>query len=132
VAARCSPARSTPFSTSLREKLAAGALLAQFYMGVENVLKRISKYRGVALPQSPHWHADLLERFAPPPHDVLPALLDEDLLAALGPYRRFRHVMHHAYGFDLDWERMREGAEGIEPVFERFRERVTGYLRRLP
>jgi hypothetical protein len=48
---------------TLREKMAAGGFLSSFYMGVENVLKRISRYQGVPLPQSAHWHAELLDRF---------------------------------------------------------------------
>ena len=49
---------------TLREKMAAGGFLSSFYMGVENVLKRICKFREVPLPQSARWHAELLDRFA--------------------------------------------------------------------
>jgi hypothetical protein len=114
------------------EKLAAGALLSQFYMGVENVLKRISKYRDVALPDSAHWHAELLDRFVEPSHASLPALFDEKRARDLKPYRAFRHVVRHGYGFDLDWTRMQDGVANVEDVFERFRECVDEYLEHLP
>lgn len=42
-----------------REKTAAAAFLAQFYSGVENILKRISLYHGVPLPTGETWHVDL-------------------------------------------------------------------------
>ena len=36
--------------TSVREKTAASAFLAQFYSGIENILKRISHFNNVPLP----------------------------------------------------------------------------------
>ena len=73
----------------------------------------------------------LFERFCAPAFGPLPALFDDTLADRMRPYRRFRHVARHAYGFDLNWSQMKSGAEGIEPVFERFRERVVAYLERL-
>lgn len=35
---------------TMRERVAAGAFLMQFYNGVENLLKRISKHNGVPMP----------------------------------------------------------------------------------
>lgn len=49
-----------------REKTAAAAFLAQFYNGIENVLKRISLYHGVPLPIGETWHVDLFQRFCLP------------------------------------------------------------------
>ncbi|MFQ5570004.1 MAG: hypothetical protein ACE5G0_10035 [Rhodothermales bacterium] len=48
---------------TIREKTAAGAFFAQFYTGVENILKRISRYHGKSLPQGDIWHLELFERF---------------------------------------------------------------------
>ena len=50
---------------TLREKMAAGGFLSSFYMGVENVLKRISRYRdapatataGALRPEDTHFTA---------------------------------------------------------------------------
>ena len=61
---------------------------------------------------------------------------DEELVALLalatdlGAYRRFRHVVHHGYGFELEWERMQEGMQKVRSVFERFRAQVEAYLQR--
>jgi hypothetical protein len=35
---------------TVREKTAAAAFLAQFYSGIENILKRLSRFHGVELP----------------------------------------------------------------------------------
>jgi hypothetical protein len=77
---------------TVRKKAAAAAFLAQFYNGVENILKRICRYHDVPLPAGETWHVELFQRFCSPPHANLPLLFDETLAAALAPYRRFRHV----------------------------------------
>lgn len=61
---------------SVREKAAAAAFLAQFYNGIENILKRINRYHNVPLPTGETWHTDLFQRFCSPPHPDLPLLFD--------------------------------------------------------
>jgi len=114
-----------------REKTAAAGFLAQFYSGIENVLKRISKHHAVDLPAGDTWHIDLFKRFCFPPFGPLPNLFDESLAAVLAPFRKFRHVVYHAYGSQLEWERMREGIEAVDDAFAQFRLRLNDYLQRL-
>jgi len=116
---------------TVREKTAAAAFLAQFYNGVENTLKRISRFHAVPLPTSDTWHVDLFKRFCMPPYEPLPALFDEPLASALAPFRKFRHVVYHGYGFELDWSRMREGIERVESVFAQFKLVLSNYLHTL-
>ena len=113
---------------TVREKTAAAAFLAQFYTGIENILKRISRYHGVPLPSGETWHVDLFQRFCSPSHPDLPELFDEALASALAPYRRFRHVAFHGYGFQLDWGRMSEGVANVQDVFDRLKARLSEYL----
>jgi hypothetical protein len=42
--------------STIRERAAAAAFLAQFYNGIENILKRISRYHNVPLPTGETWH----------------------------------------------------------------------------
>jgi hypothetical protein len=113
---------------TVREKTAAAAFLAQFYNGVENILKRISSYHTVPLPTGDTWHIDLFERFCSPPDAPLPTLFDESLAAALAPYRRFRHIAFHSYAFQLDWSRMAEGVAGVHEVFSQIKASLSTYL----
>lgn len=115
-------------SPTLREVMAAGAFLSSFYNGVENVLKRVSKYHGVALPAGDGWHVALLDRFREPPEPGLPVLLPEPLAVDLDVYRRFRHIARTSYGVDLDWTRVAVGIDRIGSVFDRFRAAVTDHL----
>jgi hypothetical protein len=113
---------------TVREKTAAAAFLAQFYNGVENILKRISHYHNIAIPSGETWHVDLFQRYCSPVKPDLPILLDETLSLALAPYRRFRHVAFHGYGFQLEWGRMAEGIAGIQNVFSQFRTALSDYM----
>lgn len=114
-----------------REKTAAATFLAQFYSGVENILKRLSRFHGVPLPTGDTWHADLFKQFCEPSPAPLPALFDATLAAQLAPFRKFRHVVFHGYGFQIDWDRMQEGVAQVGPLFAAFRGRVLEHLEQL-
>jgi hypothetical protein len=114
---------------TLRDKTAAAAFLSQFYNGLENILKRIYRYYGISLPTGETWHLDLFQSFCSPTHSNLPQLFDQDLASALAPYRRFRHVAFHSYGFQLDWSRMVTGVENVKSVFEQIKSNISAYLR---
>jgi hypothetical protein len=113
---------------TLREKAAAAVFLAQFYTGIENILKRICHFMQVPLPGGETWHVELFKRFCDPSYAPLPVLFDNVLAASLAPFRKFRHVVYHGYAIELDWLRMREGIEGIADVWTRFHEVLTVFL----
>ena len=113
---------------TVREKTAAAAFLAQFYGGIENILKRISRFNSIPLPAGDTWHVELFKRFCAPSHSPLPVLFDESLESAMAPFRKFRHVVYHGYAFQLEWNRMQEGIESIEDIFLRFKTKLSNYL----
>ena len=114
---------------STREKTAAAAFLAQFYNGIENILKRIYRYCGISVPTGESWHVELFQSFCFPSHPDLPQLFDQDLASALAPYRRFRHVAFHSYGFHLEWSRMVTGVENVKNIFEQIKSNISDYMR---
>jgi hypothetical protein len=114
---------------TVREQTAAAAFLAQSHTGVQNLLRRISAYHNVPVPTGETWHVDLFRRFCAPAHPPLPVLFDASLEVALAPYRRFRHVAMHSYGFQLEWSRMVEGVAAVENIFARITAKLTEYLR---
>ena len=116
---------------TVRERTAASGFLVQFYNGVENILKRISRYHSVLLPVGENWHVDLFKRFCLPMTAPLPALFDEELAAGLAPFRKFRQVVYRGYGFQFDWARMTEGLNQVERLFAHFKARLEEYLRNL-
>jgi len=116
---------------TIREKTAAAGFMAQFYGGVENILKRISSFYSIPLPTGDTWHVDLFKRFCVPSYKPLPLLFDEFLVLAMAPFRKFRHVVYHGYGFQLDWDRMEEGLGNIDEVFSIFKAKLLSYMRTL-
>jgi mRNA interferase YafQ len=44
--------------------------------------------------------------------------------AALAPFRKFRHVFFHGYGFHIEWDRMQEGVATVDEVLGRFKARL--------
>lgn len=113
---------------ALRETVAAGSFLMQFYNGAENLMKRISVHHGVPLPTGDRWHTDPFLRFCDPPHDGLPLLFDASLADEMRPFRTFRHVARTSYGVDLEWGMVATGIDRIGPVFARFRTAVTEHV----
>lgn len=55
-------------------------------------------------------------------------LFDDPLAATFSGYRKFRHVVHHGYGFQLDWTRIRDGIAGLESAFLGFRRKLEEHL----
>ena len=116
---------------SVREITAGAAFLAQFYSGVENILKRIHRYHDIAMPTGDSWHAEIFKRFCKPSFYPLPVIFDEKLGTDLLPFRKFRHVVYHGYGFQLDWDRMKEGLEKVENVYNRFSATISDCMTKL-
>lgn len=116
---------------TVREKTAAGSFLAQFYTGIENILKRICHFHSIAIPVGDTWHIDLFKHFCKHGYAPLPVLFDESLASDIAPFRKFRHVVYHGYGFQLDWSRIKGGIEGVEDVYLRFKTRLLEYIQTL-
>jgi hypothetical protein len=113
---------------SVREKTAAAAFLAQFYNGIKNILKRIHRYHDIPMPAGKTWHAEIFRRFCDPPFPPFLVVFDEWLATELLPFRKFRHVVFHGYGFQIDGERMKEGLEKVEEVYKRFAASILDYI----
>ena len=112
-----------------RDKTAAASYLSQFYNGIENILKRISRFKNVELPKGELWHKELFERFCSPPFDNLPLIFTKELEIKFIPYRKFRHVVIHGYSFKLEWSLMKRGIEQIEYLFNDFKEKINSFIK---
>ncbi len=106
---------------TIRELAAAAAFLADFYTGVENILKRISRCYDVTMPVGDDWHVELFNRFCEPGLGGLPVIFDDEQRKSFAQYRNFRHVVRHGYSMQLDWERMKEGVKEVNGTYAAFR-----------
>ena len=94
------------------------ALLHSLYNGVENILKQISRDKGLGIPAGPAWHQELLRLVTEA--DVI----DEQLKGRLRPYLAFRHFFVHAYTVRLDPQRISPLLDGAAGLVAQFRKQV--------
>lgn len=97
------------------ELAGTASLLSSWYHGVENILKQGLLASGVALPSGAAWHRDLLQSAC------AQGMISTALRDGLVPFMGFRHFFTHAYGFDLDPERLLPLVRDIHPVCSVFR-----------
>ena len=95
---------------------AMGTYLMNFYNGIENILKRISKKYYLTMPKGESWHKELLILSFNPPEGKIP-VFNQDMLSRLHPYRNFRHRFISGYGFQLKGEKMLELIDNIESLW---------------
>lgn len=116
---------------NIRENAFAGTFLAQFYNGIENILKRFYKYYGKSFPTGADWHISLFKSFCDPPHQDLPLIFSKELQRKLIPFRRFRHIVRHGYAFQLEWEKMKPGIDEINETFTEIKKVLKNLLEEL-
>jgi hypothetical protein len=71
--------------------------MGDVYMGIENVLKRVLKFRGEERPSEKRWHVELLEQFCEPADSSLPVFFQDCWIERIDSFRRLQHVTHHGY-----------------------------------
>lgn len=109
----------SPLSTlSMLELAGVGALLHNFYNGIENVLKQVFQCRGLSIPQGESWHRDFL--VAAVEQNILSASLRD----GLKPYLAFRHYFGHGYAVNLLPERMEPLVRDADSVFGKFKDEI--------
>ena len=108
---------------SVLELGGTASLLTSLYHGVENILKQGLVAIGVGLPSGASWHRDLLQSACEQ------KLISGRLRDRLAPYMAFRHFFTHAYGVDLDPERLAPLVREVRPVYGLFKKEVRGFVR---
>jgi len=96
---------------------ALGTYLMNFYNGVENILKRISKEYYQIMPKGGSWHKELLALSHSPPKGKA-AIFSQSTVEKLHQYRNFRHRFVSGYGFQLKGEKMLGLIDNIGPLWD--------------
>ena len=105
-------------SLSLLELAGIGALLHDFYNGVENILKQMVREEGVSVPDGPAWHRDLVATAGSL------GIISESTANLLKPYLAFRHFFVHGYSLELDPKRVAPLMCEARTTFEVFRKEI--------
>ena len=116
-----------PDSTSL-PKLSAlelagvGALVHNFYNGLENILKQIIISTGNQLPTGSSSHRDIVNTAASC------NIISQATANELRRFLAFRHFFSHGYSFDLDKERITPLVKDIPKTLDLFRSDISKTL----
>ncbi len=104
------------------ELAGVGALLHNFYNGIENVLKQAFRIKNIQAPQGESWHRDLLLEATE--ENILSEILSNDLKR----YLAFRRFFSHGYAIDLSPDRMEPLISAVRNVFENFKKEIDKTL----
>lgn len=112
-------------------KAGIASYVHSFYTGCEHIFRSISEFFENEL-DSTRWHADLLKRMRLEIPGVRPRVLSDAMAAELDLYRGFRHVFREAYGYELDWRRLRPLAVRLIEVARDTFSQIEKFLSDLP
>ena len=91
---------------------AIGAILHSYYSGIESIFNLIYKASYGKTLSGNMWHSDLFtDMFSKT--DKHEPVLPQELFSPLKEYLGFRHVFRHAYGYELDWNRLKPLFSGL-------------------
>jgi len=105
---------------------AMGTYLMNFYNGIENILKRITKEYYLAFPKGASWHKELLGLSSNPPPGKI-AVFNQNIVERLHPYRNFRHRFVSGYGFQLKGEKMLELIDNAKPLWIDIKKAISDF-----
>lgn len=106
------------------------AYLMNFYNGIENILKRISKEYYSIMPTGNSWHKELLNLSYNAPEGKI-AIFDQGIVERRVPYRNFRHRFISGYGFKLKGEKMLGLIDNIESLWDDVKGAISEFFIRL-
>ena len=91
--------------------------LPVFYMGLENIFKRVAQEIDMDEPQGKNWHTDLLQQMSTS-RASRPSVISEKTAAALTLILKFRHRVRNIYVFELEIEKTVENAQQVCDIFD--------------
>ncbi len=96
------------------ELAAIGTFLQNSYNGMENIQKRILKFKNIPILHMQTYHQDLLNL------SVKHKIISENLSNELKKYLGFRHFFIHGYGTMMDEKKLIPLAENLPQVWSKF------------
>ena len=108
------------------EIAALASIIQSFYMGIENILKRIAKKEKINIENQSSWHKELLRNIADK------GIISNELwLDYLDDFRAIRHLFIHNYSHFYEWEEMKEIVMKTEDTWDKTKKEIYLYLNNL-
>ena len=101
--------------------------LPVFYMGLENIFKRIAQEIDLDEPQGKNWHTDLLQQMSTS-RPLRPSVISEKTAVALTRILKFRHRFRNIYVFELELEKIVENAQEVCDIFDGLSTELDGFI----
>ena len=118
-----------------KDTVYAGYLLHNFYNGFEDLMREVAKTFENTVDDAVRYHRELLKRMKLNVTNIRPALISEASFRTLDELRAFRHVFRHAYGYELESEKvehlvkkLRENIDSIRKDVDNFKAFLEGEL----
>jgi hypothetical protein len=115
-------------SPSALELRGLGAIVHDFYTGIERLLVKIAPELNGGLPQGLGWHRELLQNMTLDLPGIRPPVLRQETARALEEFLRFRHLFRNLYGFELDWARIRPLLRRTASTWKRVKRDLKAFL----
>ncbi len=97
------------------------------YAGLERLFELIAATIDGTVPQGANWHQLLLEQMAEEVPLVRPAVISDEVRAALDEYRGFRHIVRNVYTFRFDPIKVQKLIEDIPTIFSQVRTEMLAF-----
>jgi hypothetical protein len=94
--------------------------IENFYMGIEEIFKRIALFTGEGIPEGPRWHIAIIKGMSRNIPEIRPAIIEEKTRFLLDEYRKFRHLVRNIYTFNIIPQKVMKLANGITNAFKAF------------
>lgn len=102
--------------------------IENFYMGIEEIFKRIAIFTGEGIPDGSRWHSGLIKGMARDIPGVRPSVIEQETKNLLDEYRKFRHLVRNIYTFNIIPEKVMKLARCITKVFNAFKKNINDFL----
>mgnify|MGYP006294920541 CR=1 FL=1 len=105
-----------------------GSFLHDFYTCVEKIFRIIASDIDGEIPVVPSWHSSLLEQMSLDLKPIRKKVINDDLMALLYEYLRFRHVFRNLYRFELRWDKMEHLVNSLGNTFNKIELQLDHFL----
>ncbi len=110
-----------------KDTVYAGYLLHNFYTAFEDLMREVARTFENTVDDTARYHRELLKRMKLNVLGIRPALVSEASFRILDELRAFRHVFRHAYGYELEKEKVEHLVKKLKDGIDSIRKDVDAF-----